>query len=123
MTKIVAFGALLVLLGCASHRAARTVALQEHGDPSHPLYVGHSDTGDVVVAASHFDAMSGTAVAAAAIGEKGDDKMICVREMLTGTHIPTWVCRYQNETDFNRNLTQDLLKAPRNCTSRDCIGN
>jgi hypothetical protein len=88
MTKIVAFGALLVLLGCASHRAVRTAALQEHGDPSHPLYVGHSDTGDVVVAASHFDAMSGTAVAAAAVGEKGDDKMICVREMLTGSISP-----------------------------------
>jgi hypothetical protein len=121
MTKMVAF-ALLALLGCASHRAARTAGLQEHGDPSHPLYVGHSDTGDVVVAASHFDAMSGVAVAAAAIGEKGDDKMICARQMLTGTHIPTWICRYRDETDVNRDLTQDMLKVPRNCATRDCIG-
>jgi hypothetical protein len=75
-----------------------------------------------VVAASHFDAMSGIAVSPAAIGEKGDDKMMCSRQMLTGTHIPAWICRYQEETDVNRNLTQDMLKVPRNCATADCIG-
>jgi hypothetical protein len=46
----------------------------------------------------------------------------CARQLLTGTHIPSWICRYQEETDANRNLTQDYLKQPRNCATADCIG-
>jgi hypothetical protein len=76
-----------------------------------------------VVAASHFDAMSGTAVAAAAIGEKGDDKMICLRQMLTGTHVPTWVCRYQKDIEADRRATQEWLDASRNCLGPGaCMG-
>ena len=127
MKKIVELGALLVLFGCATSRAAQTAALQERGDPEHPLYVGHSDTGDVVVAASHFDAMSGVAVAATDVGQKGQDKkgeekLICAREMLTGTHVATWICRYPKDAEAERRETQDFLDRTRNCQGPGACG-
>jgi hypothetical protein len=121
MTKIIALGALFVLFGCANDRAARIAALEEKGERSRPLYVGHSDKGDIVVAATHYDAMSGLAVTAADIGRKGNAKMICDREMLTGSHMPTWVCRYQKDMEDERSATQDWLDKPRNCQGARCM--
>ena len=113
MTKIVVLGTLMMLCACARHRAVRAEALQERGDALHPLYVGHSDTGEVVVAANHYDAMQGVAVTAAELGGNSDEQLFCVREMLTGTHVPKWICRPQSEIDSERLQTQDWLDAPR----------
>jgi hypothetical protein len=121
MTKLIALGALLFLFGCANDRAARIAALQEHGDPAHPLYVGHSDWGDIVVAATHYDAMGGLAVNANDVGRTGKERMICDREMLTGTHVPTWICRYQKDVDDERSATRDWLDKPRNCQGARCM--
>jgi hypothetical protein len=119
MAKIIALEVLLVLVGCANNqRVVRYDTLKEHGDPSHPLYVGHSDTGDVVVAASHFDAMSGLAVAAVDVGGKGQEQLLCARQMLTGTHVAKWICRYQSEIDAERMETQNYLVGPRNSVGR-----
>jgi hypothetical protein len=119
MAKIIALEVLLVLVGCANNqRVVRYDTLKEHGDPSHPLYVGHSDTGDVVVAASHFDAMSGLAVAAVDVGGKGQEQLLCARQMMTGTHVAKWICRYQAEIDVERMQTQDYLDMPRNAVGR-----
>ncbi len=120
MTKLIALGALFFVFGCANDRAARVAALQERGDPDHPLYVGHSDKGEIVVAATHYDAMGGLAVTASDVGQKGKDRMICDREMLTGTHVPTWVCRYQKDIDAERSATHDWLDKPRNCIGPRC---
>ena len=113
MTKIVVLGTLMMLCACARYRAVRVVALEERGDAVHPLYVGHSDNGDVVVAATHYDAMQGVAVTAEELGGKGGEQMFCAREMLTGTHVPKWICRPQSELDAERLRTQDWLDAPR----------
>jgi|GraSoi2013_100cm_1033763.scaffolds.fasta_scaffold129398_2 hypothetical protein len=118
MAKFIALETLLVLLGCANHRAVRFDALEEHGDPAHPLYVGRSDTGDVVVAASHFDAMSGLAVAAVDVGGKGQEQLLCARQMMTGTHIAKWICRYQAEIDAERLETQNYLDRAHNAVGR-----
>jgi hypothetical protein len=118
MAKIVALEVLLVLLGCANQRVVRHDALEKRGDPAHPLYVGHSDTGDLVVAASHFDAMSGLAVAASDVGGKGGGQLFCARQMLTGTHVAKWICRYQSEIDAERMETQNYLDGPRNSVGR-----
>jgi hypothetical protein len=119
MAKILALG-VVVLLGCATNREARLDKVREKGDPDHPLFVGHSDTGDVVMAASHYDAMSGVAVAAADVSQKNGEKLVCSRETLTGTHIPTWVCRYPKENDLDRVQTQNWLIESRTCTRAPC---
>jgi hypothetical protein len=118
MAKIIALEVVLVLVGCANQRVVRYDTLKEHGDPSHPLYVGHSDTGDIVVAASHFDAMSGLAVAAVDVGEKGQEQLLCARQMMTGTHVAKWICRYQSEIEAERRETQDYLDGPRNSVGK-----
>jgi hypothetical protein len=118
MLKIVAFGAVLALCGCSSNNAAVKSKLIDHGDPAHPLFVGHSDQGEVVVASTHYDAMGGLAVAASDIGLKGKADMVCDREMLTGTHVPKWICRYKKDLDEERGVTQDWLDRPRNCEAR-----
>ena len=73
---------------------------------------------DVVVAASHFDAMSGVAVAASDVGQKGqkdEEKLVCGREMLTGTQVATWICRYPKEIEAERRQSQEYLEQSRNC--------
>ena len=118
MKRIVAFGSLFVLIGCYSNNAVVKSKLIDHGDPVHPLFVGHSDTGEVVVASTHYDAMGGLAVASSDIGLKGKEDMVCSREMLTGTHVAKWICRYKKDLDDERQATQDWLDTPRNCKSR-----
>lgn len=122
MAKIIALGALVALIACANHRVVRTETLQEKGDPAHPLYVGHSDIGEVVVAASHYDAMQGLAVTAADIGQPGAEQLYCKREMLTGTHVPKWVCRDEKDMAQERMLTQDYLDTPRLSLGRGAPG-
>ena len=118
MQRIFAVGTVFLLLGCYLNTAAVKSKLIDHGDPVHPLVVGHSDRGEVVVATTHYDAMGGLAVAASDIGEKGKEDMICDREMLTGTHVAKWICRYKKEMAEERSATQDWLDKPRNCKSR-----
>lgn len=105
-----------VALGCASNRAATPLRLK--GEPGQPLYVGHSDTGEVVVAANHFDAMRGLAVSSSDVGGSGDALLVCSREVLTGTHLPHWICRHPKEVDEDRASSQRYLLQPRNCV--DC---
>src|SRR4051812_13911535 len=118
MTRIVALGAVIALFGCYSNNAAVKAKLVQKGDPNHPLYVGHTNKGELVLAATHYDAMNGLAVMADEVGQKIAEGMICRREMLTGTHVPTWVCRFQKEVDEEQRATQDWMDKPRNCIAR-----
>ena len=118
MKRIVAFGSLFVLIGCYSNNAVVKSKLIDHGDPVHPLFVGHSDRGEVVVASTHYDAMGGLAVSSADIGQPGKADMICDREMLTGTHVAKWICRSKKEMEEERHATQDWMDKPRNCKGR-----
>jgi hypothetical protein len=126
MTKVALAGVLFALMGCVGSHAAMKEKMSEHGDPEHPLFVGHSDHGEVVVAATHYDAMGGMAVTARELGQKGysgqgSDPLICDREMETGTHVPKWVCRYQKDVEAEREATRDWIDKPRNCLS-NCGG-
>ena len=118
MTRIVALGAAFALFGCYSNNAAVKAKLQPKGDPNHPLYVGHTDKGELVIAATHYDAMAGLAVMADEVDQKIAEGMICRREMLTGTHVPSWTCRFKQDVDAEQRATQDWLDKPRNCLSR-----
>ena len=122
MIRIVALAAVALLIGCYSNNAAVKAKLMPHGtDPDHPLYVGHSDRGEIVVAATHYDAMSGLAVTADEVGQKRKEGMICRREMVTGTHLPQWTCRFNKEVSEEAAATQDFLNRPRACLYR-CAG-
>ena len=110
--------ALFVLLvaGCAGpQREVRFESLRPTTEPS-ALFVGHSIQGDVVVAASHYDAMTGVATTEEDLGLRsrrgGDGQMMCQREMPTGTHVPLWTCRYVQEVERIRQEAQDWLRAP-----------
>ena len=115
MPRIVAFMS-LGLLACATP-AERERQLVERGDPAHPVYVGRGEDGEIVIAARHYDAMNGLAVAAADLGAKPGDLLMCTREMLTGTHVPKWICRYPSEAERERQATQDWIVKARNCIS------
>ena len=121
MTRIVLVGALLSSLACYSNNAAVKAKLTQHGEENHPLYVGTSENGDLVVAATHYDAMSGLAVTADEVGEKTKEGMTCRREMLTGTHVPAWYCRYNKDVAQEAAATQDWLDKPRNCEGTRCM--
>jgi len=116
MPKIVAPLVLFGLFACASTQQ-RQIPLIERGDPVHPVYVGRGDAGEIVIAASHYDAMNGLAVAAADIGAKEGDLLMCTREMLTGTHVPKWICRYPSDAEKEREATQNWMVKARNCIS------
>ena|SRR5437879_3054970 len=120
MTKLTGMCTLVAFFGCAA-ATQRSIEMSGKGDPTHPLFVGYSRDGEMVVAATHADAMHGLAVAAADLGAPRDtdgrDLLICHKEMLTGTHVPTWNCRYPSEVERERMETQQLIDQPRNCTN------
>ena len=104
----------VVLAGCAAHRnSVSPAALQEN---SSGLFVGHSEDGQVVVAATHYDAMNGLAVVESDIGVAGrkdtDGALVCRREMPTGTHFPHWACRYVSDLAHERQLVLNSLQQP-----------
>jgi hypothetical protein len=89
-------------------------ALKASGQPQR-MFVGHSTDGEVLVSTSHADAMRGLVVPASEIDAKkegdpdGDGGVFCSREMLTGTHVPRWICRYVREMEEDRHRAQVLL--------------
>jgi hypothetical protein len=121
MGKLIAIGSLLALFGCAT-ASRQNIALTGKGDAAHPFVVGHSQDGEIVLASTHADAMNGLAVAVADVGASknslGEEELICHKETPTGTHVPTWVCRYPSEVERQRMQTHQFLVQPRVCI--DC---
>ena len=108
----------LVLLACGacySNNAAVKAKLTPRGEEAHPLYVGTSTDGEIVVAATHYDAMNGLAVTADEVGQKSKEGMTCRRETVTGSHMPAWYCRYDKDIAAEQQATQDWIDKPRNC--------
>ena len=109
---------IVLLVGCASaNKNTMTNNLEEAGRTP-GLFVGHSQSGSIVVAANHYDAMSGLATTAEELGiaprkGAGNNEMRCSREMLTGTHVPQWICRYEEDMRKTRQATVDWLDQPR----------
>jgi len=105
----------IVLAGCAGPQKAVEVDSLDRMDSG--LFVGHSTNGDIVIAATHYSAMAGLATTAQELGIPGskdkDGAMLCSREMPTGTHVPRWICRYEDDIRRERELTRDWLDTPR----------
>ncbi len=103
-----------IVAGCAGSRTSEMNSLTKSGGG---LYVGHSTEGDVVVAANHYDAMAGLATTEADLGltprKDTDGQMLCAREMPTGSHVPRWICRYQDDVNAERQATRNWLDQPR----------
>jgi hypothetical protein len=110
----------IVVAGCAGPQRSSQIDSMKKSNTG--LYIGHSTNGDVVVAANHYDAITGLATTSEDLGltaPKGDDgQMLCQREMLTGTHVPRWICRYAQDVQEARRLTRDWLDQPRLSFSR-----
>ena len=102
----------VALVACASSRVLEYTKLAPRGDVQHPLYVGTSTSGDVVVAATYYDAMNGLAVAASDLGLKGEERMTCTRETRTGTHMPAWYCRYDKDLALQRQIVRNMFDRP-----------
>jgi hypothetical protein len=87
--------------------------------------VGHSQHGEVVVAATHYRAMIGLATTDVDLGltprKYGSGEMLCKREMLTGTHVPRWICRYQEDLDTDRDRLHTELAVPRLSMDRGVV--
>jgi hypothetical protein len=108
---------IVLLAGCAG--AHTNLAADDAASPNRAprLYIGHSQSGTLVVAASHYDAMSGLAVSSSDLGlaprKNGSNDLTCRREVVTGSHIPRWICRYQDEEKEMRDHLKDWLDQPR----------
>lgn len=118
LARTIAFCVVLVA-GCAS--TSRTLQVQNDVDlmdsaRTPGLFIGHSVQGDLVVAATHYDAMVGRATTADELGlplRKGSsNEMFCQREMLTGSHLPLWTCRYKEDIEQQRRIARDWLDQP-----------
>lgn len=113
LARIAALSVVLVA-GCAgSQRSAQVDSLSRSNTG---LFVGHSTQGDVVLAASHYDAMTGLATTDQDLGlsarKNGEGQMLCQREMPTGTHVPRWNCRYEDDIRDQRQAARDWLDRP-----------
>jgi hypothetical protein len=115
MKRVALIGAVLACAACYSNNAAVKAKLNPKGDVDHPLYVGTSTNGEVVVAATHYDAVNGLAVTADEVGQRTKEGMTCIKEMPTGTHVPLWTCRFNKDVEAERAATRDWLDKPRNC--------
>jgi len=106
----------VVVAGCAGSQRETQIDNLRMVNNAPGLFVGHSVEGDVVIAATHYDAMTGLATTDEQLGLKArkssDGQMLCQREMLTGTHVPLWTCRYVEEMAEIRRQTQDWLSQP-----------
>jgi hypothetical protein len=110
-------GIMLVVFfsACASNLAQTRPDSIELTEKSHGLFVGHTDNGDVVVAATHYNAMNGLAVLDTDLGVPAKDSagmMLCQRSVTTGSHMPRWICRYQDAIDRERAASQNDMNAP-----------
>jgi hypothetical protein len=116
MCPRMAGGCLFMMLACAAQNRAVLGDLNRvEGSPG--LFVGHTQDGELVVAASHFDAMSGLATTDADLGldprKDVSGVMLCAREVVTGSHFPHWICRYKDDVQAARERVQAFMQSPR----------
>lgn len=115
LSKTALLALFAILSACAAHHRAgnSTLVLREK---SPGLFVGHTDDGQVVIAASHYDAMNGLAVEDTDLGlearKGGNSAMICRREVPTGSHLPHWMCRYTDDMEHERQMVLNTLQQP-----------
>jgi hypothetical protein len=135
MARTILFACVLILCACAARTKTAAPAessaqratndAQMKGTDEHPVFIGHGTDGEVVLAATHYDAMNGLAMAPQDIGiAKKDDRgdIVCKRETWTGTHLPQWVCRYQAEVEQDRMRTRNMLDRVQNtCMAKSCL--
>jgi hypothetical protein len=118
MVRTAVVGLLVLLAGCAGNRYVNSSAQSgpiELTEKGNGIFVGHTDAGEVVIAASHYNAMNGLAVLDTDLGipaKESQGLMLCAREVTVGSHLPRWICRYQQDTAHNREETQVSLALP-----------
>ena len=107
----------LLIAACAgTHRNALLADVRGvEGSPG--LFVGHTQSGQVVIAATHYDAMTGLATTDVDLGlearKDAGGAMLCSRTITTGSHMPRWICMYEKDANQERERLQVELSAPR----------
>jgi hypothetical protein len=124
MRSAALLGIMLPVIACA-HESAKPELTRKGTDRS--LFVGHTNTGVMVVAAKHYDAMNGLAVLSGDIeGTNVDDgsTMLCRREVITGSHFPQWICRPQEDhariSEADRTRARMFLQSLNNTCTDGC---
>ncbi|HET9754073.1 MAG TPA: hypothetical protein VFP52_13965 [Myxococcales bacterium] len=124
MSRAALLGILLPLFACV-HSKPTTALARKGGDRA--LFVGHTPTGELVVAAHHYDAMNGMAVTADEIDATSTEdgsQLLCRREVVTGSHYPQWMCRYKEEQErisaVDQQKARAFLEEGRNNTCVNC---
>jgi hypothetical protein len=118
MVRTAVVGLLVLLAGCAGNRYVNSSAQSgpiELTEKGNGIFVGHTDAGEVVIAASHYNAMNGLAVLDTDLGvpaQESQGLMLCAREVTVGSHLPRWICRYQKDSTQNRTETQLSMAFP-----------
>ena len=52
----------------------------------------------------------------------GNSDLVCKREVITGTHLPEWICRYRADAEDAHKKTQVMmLKLTPMCPRYECI--
>lgn len=132
MAKMIVLGFGLLVCACAAlktgaaepgaDRAQTSESVADIEHAQHPLYVGRGSDGELVMASTHHDAMNGLSVANSDIGATGrqDSDLICKREMLTGSHLPQWTCRYKADVERDRMRAQTYMQMPKACLDKAC---
>ena len=128
MRRALLLAVVLPFLAC-THAKPSPQLVRTGGDRG--LFVGHTNSGVVVVAAKHYDAMNGLAVMSDELeGTNVDDgsQLLCRREIVTGSHYPTWLCRYKDEQariseQDRQNARMFFQSMNRSCTEGSCQTN
>jgi len=127
MRRVLLLAIVLPLFSCTHAKSQTAPELARKGG-DRGLFVGHTSNGVVVVAAKHYDAMNGLAVLSEEIeGTNTEDggQLLCRREMITGSHYPTWLCRYKEDdariSEENRNKARMFLQSINQTCTDGCV--
>lgn len=126
MPRAALLGILLPLFACM-HSKPNPALSRKGGDRA--FFVGHTPSGELVVAAHHYDAMNGLAVTADEIDATSTEdgtQLLCRREVITGSHYPEWICRYKDDqervSESDRQKARAFLGEGRNNTcTQGCV--
>jgi hypothetical protein len=74
------------------------------------VFVGKTATGELRVTKRRYDEETGVATLVSDGKDgAGPTKIFCEREQVTGSHLPRWVCRHEEESAATRAETRRYL--------------
>jgi hypothetical protein len=107
---------LLACAGARSDRRDRRVMVRETAPGT---FVAQTPEGEVKLYVRELDTKKGLAVLATnAANSKDRGKILCEQELVIGSHLPQWVCLFEERMDDSRREAQDVLRSYQNTSSQ-----